>query len=204
MTTGWHSSEVGLDDLFGAPRVASGPARLPAVPAGRWLIGRLFFSVALGAVIYGLLYLARYAAPYPLLVVTIFVITVLRHIHRRLAICPLPPQITGRGIRPMEPGVARPQRSDPDADGLDLAVGQWIGRLERSGRDPTWFADKVQGRMGELVDERLRLRHGLTRASDPRRAREMMGEHLWKMLQDSSVGGTPRDMAQVVTRIEEL
>ncbi len=197
-------TEVGLDDLFATPR---GVPPLPVVrvpsPAGRWLLGRAFFAVALGAVLYGLLYLVRLTAPYPLLVVTIFVITVLKYALGRIAARPLPRQLTGRGIRPGDPGSGAGWPG-PHRDGLDLAVGRWTEALHRGSRDSGWHADVVLPRLGELVDERLRLRHGFTRASDPPRAREMMGEHLWRMLHDPSAGGTPRDMARMVTRIEEL
>jgi hypothetical protein len=38
--------------------------------------------------------------------------------------------------------------------------------------------------LAELTDERLRLRHGITRATDPRRARELLGDPLWAALHD--------------------
>jgi hypothetical protein len=38
--------------------------------------------------------------------------------------------------------------------------------------------------LAELADERLRLRHGITRASDPRRARDLLGDPLWAALHD--------------------
>lgn len=200
-------SEVGLDDLLGGrPRGQGG--RFPGAythPAGaRWLLGRLFFAVALSAVVYGLLYFMRLVVPYPLLVTTIFVITLVKYLLGLVPARRLPRQLTGRGIRPMGVDPAEPTATESDRDGVAVAVDRWAMRLGRSGGDgssrrttPTW--------LGELVDERLRQHHGFTRASDPRRAREMMGEELWRMLSNPPAGGhTPRDMTAMVKRIEEL
>jgi hypothetical protein len=54
----------------------------------------------------------------------------------------------------------------------------------------------------ELTDERLRLRHGITRASDPRRARELLGEPLWQLLGDP--GRRPPKARDLATHVETL
>ena len=200
-------AEVGLDDLFGRSGGSS-----PWFPAGSssqtsgatWLLGRLLFSLAVSAVIYGLLYFMHLVVPFPLLVATIFVITLIKYVLAGVAAGPLPRQLTGRGIRPMDEDLSAVAAVDAAQDGIAVAVGRWTSRLGSAGEgrrgraaQPTW--------LGELVDERLRLHHGFTRATDPRRAREMMGEHLWRMLHNPSAGGpTPRDMATMVKWIEEL
>jgi hypothetical protein len=59
--------------------------------------------------------------------------------------------------------------------------------------------------LGELADERLRIHHGITRASDPRRARALLGEPLWLALADP--GRRPprqRDLAAYVETLERL
>ena len=63
----------------------------------------------------------------------------------------------------------------------------------------------MTGRLGDLVDERLRQRHGITRASDPRRARTLLGEHVWN-LTSAPVARvpSPRDVHQLVQRMESL
>lgn len=201
---GTREPEVGLDDLFGSPRPAAS-ARTPAAPPadGRWLLGRLFFAVALGAVIYGLLYLFRLTVPYPLLVITIFVVTLMKYVLARIGIRPLPAQLTGRGLRSPTAGPAARRRGNQEPDGLELAVLGWTEPLATAGKDDHQYRRMILPRLRELADERLRQRHGVTRASDPRRAREMMGEHLWRMLHEPSTA-TPRDMALLVERIEEL
>jgi hypothetical protein len=91
------------------------------------------------------------------------------------------------------------------ADVLRSAVGQWEQRLEWSQSDPVAFARNVLPVLAELADERLRLRHGMTRASDPRRARELLGEPLWLALGDAG-GRSPRarDLADYVAALERL
>ncbi|MFI7598626.1 hypothetical protein [Actinoplanes sp. NPDC049681] len=69
-------------------------------------------------------------------------------------------------------------------DTLRVAVRRWEQQLDRAQHDGERFSRIVQPALAELADERLRLRHGITRASDPRRARELLGEPLWQVLDD--------------------
>jgi hypothetical protein len=92
-----------------------------------------------------------------------------------------------------------------DTDSLRSAVRQWEQRLEWSRSDPDAFARNVLPVLGELADERLRLHHGITRASDPRHARELLGEPLWLALADP--GRRPprqRDLDAYVETLERL
>ena len=60
--------------------------------------------------------------------------------------------------------------------------------------------------LAELTDERLRLRHGITRASDPRRARELLGEPLWQLLAEPGRRRAegPRAVETYVDALERL
>ncbi len=69
-------------------------------------------------------------------------------------------------------------------DSLRAAVRRWEQRLDWSRSDAERFSRNVLPVLAELTDERLRLKHGITRASDPRRARELVGEPLWQALAD--------------------
>jgi hypothetical protein len=69
-------------------------------------------------------------------------------------------------------------------DSLRAAVRQWEQRLQWSQSDAERFSRNVLPVLAELTDERLRLRHGITRSSDPRRARELIGEPMWLLLAD--------------------
>jgi hypothetical protein len=91
------------------------------------------------------------------------------------------------------------------SDSLRSAVRRWEQRLEWSQSDPASFSRNVLPVLAELTDERLRLRHGITRASDPRRARELLGEPLWLMLADPGRRPPrPRDLATYVETLERL
>ncbi|MGK5680935.1 hypothetical protein [Actinoplanes sp. URMC 104] len=69
-------------------------------------------------------------------------------------------------------------------DSLRAAVRRWEQNLERAHDDADLYSRNVLPVLAELTDERLRLRHGITRASDPRRARELLGDPLWAALHD--------------------
>jgi hypothetical protein len=87
-------------------------------------------------------------------------------------------------------------------DSLRTAVRRWEHRLDWSQSDADRFSRNVLPVLAELTDERLRLRHGLTRASDPRRARELIGEPLWLAL--SEPGRRPPKKTDVATFVEAL
>ena len=87
-------------------------------------------------------------------------------------------------------------------DSLRSAVRRWEQRLEWSQSDPAAFSRNVLPVFAELTDERLRLRHGITRASDPRRARELLGEPLWQLLGDP--GRRPPKARDLATHVETL
>ncbi|MBO3738172.1 hypothetical protein [Actinoplanes flavus] len=70
----------------------------------------------------------------------------------------------------------------PAVDALRATVRRWERNLDQAHSDPDRHARNVLPVLAELADERLRLRHGITRASDPRRARELLGDDLWATL----------------------
>jgi hypothetical protein len=137
--------------------------------------------------------------PYLLLVTVFFALLALRRAVGRVAAERVPLAMT-----PAAPAI---DGIDPDglSDGLRLAVGRWDTRLAWTERDPPRFASAVRPRLAEIADERLRQRHGVTRASDPGRAREIMGERLWTFLSAPlSRSPNPRDLAAVVDDMEKL
>jgi hypothetical protein len=97
--------------------------------------------------------------------------------------------------------------SGPDAgdDSLRVAVRRWEQNLDRAHNDPDLYSRNVLPVLAELTDERLRLRHGITRATDPRRARELLGDPLWAALHDRG-RRTPkaRDLETYVDALERL
>jgi hypothetical protein len=202
---------VGLDDLFAREEApAAEPSRgWTRRLGGRWLLGRVFFSVALGTVIYGLLWVVRVGVPYGLIVVTIFAVTILRAAVARIDARPMPVGITGRGLGPpTDPQLATAVDADEGRtpDGMRIAVGRWDSRLNYPARDPERLVRVVLPRLREMADERLRLHHGFTMSTDPSRARRMLGEHAWKMFYEQPPRGgfSPQDLAALVERMEQL
>ncbi|MEV4344408.1 hypothetical protein AB0J83_08020 [Actinoplanes sp. NPDC049596] len=94
-------------------------------------------------------------------------------------------------------------RSGPDA--LRAAVRRWEQTLEWAQDNPDQYSRNVLPVLAELTDERLRLRHGITRQSDPRRARELLGDPFWAALHDTG-RRTPkvRDLETYVEALERL
>jgi hypothetical protein len=112
-----------------------------------------------------------------------------------------------RRVRPPLPSRAAGRRHLPDAppDGLRHAVKRWEVRLEWCHADTDAFNRKVLPALGEVVDERLRQRHGVTRASDPVRARQLVGEPLWTFL-SGPVRRPPaqRELADLIAWMERI
>lgn len=180
-----------LDDLL-----TGGGEEAP--PRGRrrrvvWLVKALLAAAVLAGAAVAVLRMIGYGLPYPLAFAGLFALLVLRRLVR------------GLGCRtPAHPG-GRPRGTvDPDEpDQLADAVRRWQTRLSagRAGIRP--FA-RVSPLL-ELVDERLRLRHGVTLDSDPVRARTLLGERLWAYLADPAAATpSPRDLAALLTDVEKL
>ncbi|MCX4474323.1 hypothetical protein C5N14_24815 [Micromonospora sp. MW-13] len=90
-------------------------------------------------------------------------------------------------------------------DALRAAINGWERPLDWSSGRPERFAERILPRLGELADERLRQRHGVTRESDPARARALLGERLSTFL-DTPPRRTPssRDLAAIVAELEKI
>jgi hypothetical protein len=114
------------------------------------------------------------------------------------------PQPLPRGLRqPLAPD----EETSAAADGMQLAVARWDTRLSwvRMQHDPHQFARTAQPRLVQLVDERLRLRHGLVRSADPARARAVLGDPLWTfMTTPVRTNVTPADLAALIRQMEEI
>jgi hypothetical protein len=91
------------------------------------------------------------------------------------------------------------------SDGLSRAVMRWETRLEWTSSERKRFAARVPGLVGELTDERLRQRHGITRASHPERAKDICGPALWAFIEGPVTRlPSPRELAVVVTELENV
>ncbi|WP_432956814.1 hypothetical protein [Micromonospora haikouensis] len=90
-------------------------------------------------------------------------------------------------------------------DALRATINGWERPLDWSSGNPQRFAERILPRLGELADERLRQRHGVTRESDPARARALLGDRLSTFL-DTPPRRTPspRDLAAIVAELEKI
>ncbi|MFC3504389.1 hypothetical protein ACFOOK_25940 [Micromonospora krabiensis] len=90
-------------------------------------------------------------------------------------------------------------------DALRTAINGWEVPLDWSATRPERFTGVILPRLGELADERLRLKHGVTRDSDPVRARALLGERLWTFLETPPRRTpSPRDLAVIVAELEKI
>jgi hypothetical protein len=106
---------------------------------------------------------------------------------------------------PKRRGGGSASSSGPAGDALRAAVRRWERTLDRAHADSDLYSRNVLPVLAELTDERLRLRHGITRASDPRRARELLGDPMWAALHDPSRrSARTRDIETFVDVLERL
>ncbi len=192
---------MSLDDLLRYEEDEPTPHRAPVPPSRyRWLIVPVVISL-IGALSGGfILRLLGAAVPYPLIFMMLLAVQLLYRSLRWAAPQPIP---RGLGLRVS----ADEEEAVLPADGLKLAVSRWDTRLSwvRLQNDPHQFARTVQPRLIQLVDERLRLRHGIVRSADPARAQAVLGGPLWTLMTTpvhSHV--TPADLAALIRQMEEI
>jgi hypothetical protein len=189
---------VQLDDLF----VAAEPPRRSRLPAP-WLIWAGLQGIAASLIIYALLFVTDNALSYPVVLAVCLGGALLRHAVRLVAE-PRGLQATDL-VRPVQ---IRRRLSAEDwyegGDGMVEAVRRWDRHLSWGSVGGERFSHTVGKQLGELVDERLRQRYGITRATDPHRARQLVGERVWRLLEPVPSAPTPRDIQAAVADLERL
>jgi hypothetical protein len=170
-------------------------------PVG-WLLSNAIFSLVASAMVYVVARTAGFGIPYPLIFAVLFTGALVRRALRVVDPRPLPPAATGT----LPAAAEDPEASAMErADGMYVAMTRWDTRLEWTERDPGRFARVVRARLADAADERLRLRHGITREGDPVQARQLMGELLWAFVHvPITRNPTPHEMAAIVAQLEEL
>jgi hypothetical protein len=174
--------------------------RRPRSTAG-WAVKITLSAAALAILIVGMLRFFGVGLPYPLVFAALLAVFVLRRLVRLVAAPP-----------PARAAMVHRQPADDDGgyqwgapDGLRSAVGRWETRLEWGQDSAERFARSIQPRLAEIVDERLRMQHGISRTADPAAARELLGEPLWTFLTTPvTKSPPPREVAVVLARMEEL
>jgi hypothetical protein len=184
-----------LDDLLGYDDSPRGRARrrLPAR-----VTRTVIFCTVASVLSFGLLHSRGVAVPYILLLTVWLAAGAMVQLVRWLSPPPMP-----ETLRDMQPAPAGGRV--PDSDGLYRAVRRWAARLEWTDNDPQRFAMVVQPAVALVVDERLRLHHGIVRAREPDRARALCGPELWKFITvPASRPVSPNELATVVAQMEDL
>lgn len=191
------SADGSLDDLFGGHERPADDAA-PAPRRRRSRIPRLIGEAAVIAlatvVIVAGLRAGGVSVPLLLLVAALLGLRLVMYAAAAVAPPPAPKlrSVAGRD-------------ATATADSLREAVKRWERNLEQAHSDPDLYARNVLPVLGELTDERLRLRHGITRAGDPRRARELLGEPLWTALAAPGRHGLrTRDVETLLDALERL
>jgi hypothetical protein len=191
---------VSLDELFGArdEPVIEEPVEAPvAKPRSRglWLLRNALLVAAASTVAVAALRAGGLHAPLILIVAAFIGLRLVMLAVSEVAPPPLPKRRGG----------GSGSSSGPASDALRAAVRRWERTLDRANADPDLYSRNVLPVLAELADERLRLRHGITRASDPRRARELLGDPMWEALHDPGRrAGKTRELESLVDALERL
>jgi hypothetical protein len=198
-----READGGLEGLFGGRPddvVVAEPEEVVEKPRSRvgWLIrNTLLVAIATVVAVAGLR--SRGISVSVLLVVSAFV--ALRLLMLAVSEVSPPPQPRPAARRGEEDGDYRWAGTDT----LRAAVRSWERQLDWSQSDAERFSRNVLPGLAELTDERLRLKHGITRSSDPRRARELLGEPLWEFLDAPGRRmPKPRELSTYVEALEKI
>jgi hypothetical protein len=188
--------DTDLDDLFSYEEPEVGPPKVESRP---WLVISILQTFTASAVVYTGFRAADLAPSYALIVAVCAGAVLVR---QAVLVAREPRWQRTRDLVHGPSGAAGAEV--PDGDGMLEAIGRWDRRLDW-GTYADRFNSAVARRLGELADERLRQRHALTRASDPVRARELLGAEAWELIHGQN-GGPPQpgQVGQVVSRIEGL
>lgn len=88
-----------------------------------------------------------------------------------------------------------PSTADDEAAGTQRGVAEIVAlehRLAWGSVDAERFESRVRPLLADLVAERLRQRHGIDHTREPDRARSIVGEDLWQLMNPPDRGSGPR------------
>jgi hypothetical protein len=189
-----------IDELLRHEEEAPAEERRSQSAVG-WLATTVGYAVVLAALAVVTLHVVGLTVPYVLAFSVMLALLMLRRLVRQVA---APPPGRAAMVRRSSPDdEASYQRGVPD--GLRSAVSRWEARLEWGDDSGERFARIVQPRLMEFADERLRMRHGISRTGNQAGARAVLGEPLWTFLNTPArKPPTPRELAAILARMEEL
>ncbi|RAN95174.1 hypothetical protein GAR06_05337 [Micromonospora saelicesensis] len=193
-------SSTSIDDLLAFEEEAApvGPQARPS----RWrpVLRSLAWAAALVAVLLVGLRAVGLQVSLPVLIAGVLAVLAVRRVTALLAPPPPPPPARQAGAGEDDGSYNWGAR-----DALRGAINQWERPLDWSANRTERFTEVVLPRIGELADERMRLKHGVTRESDPARARVLLGDRLWTFLETPPRRTpSPRDLAVIVAELESI
>jgi hypothetical protein len=197
---------VKLDDLLSAG-VPPPPSMLGREDGRPWLVGAVLLAFLASAVVYMVLSMLGLRVPYPLIAAACLGVVLVRQAARAVG---EPSWLHASDL--VRPVAVRRRREPGSAyeggDGVATEVRRWHRRLEWGVTgvvaDQGRFARTVGAPLGELVDERLRQRHGITRATDQEQARAIVGENVWALLGHRQRLPTAREIAAAVADLDRI
>lgn len=195
---------VGIDDLLSREEDEPAPRRGPERPTRQFVIRTAITAPLVAAVLYAALPLVQIKLAYPLLLAFTLAALVIR---RAVRLVVEPGRRLTRDLVAHRVVAYDPRFDDGNigADGLSRAVLRWEMRLEWSGVERQRFMKRMPHFIGEIVDERLRQRHGVTLEHDRAAARRLCGPELWAFLTEPMTRiPTPRQFAVIVKQMEAL
>jgi hypothetical protein len=191
-------NRVSLDQLFTEGEEHGDPRQRK-----RWIPGPvrdLMFAALIGGGIFAVLRVFTLVVPVVLLISGAYAILLLRRAVRRIGPVPLPDTLTGSLWGRASAG------DDPSQlDGVVRVVRRWEARFGWTERDHVRFGTAVLPRLAEVVEERLRHRHGISLYAQPDLARVLVGPELWTFL-NAPVrrSPTPQELAVLVAEMEKI
>jgi hypothetical protein len=188
---------MALDDLLHYDEEPSQPPKPTLRMRPSRVIATVAGSAGLAWILLTMLKTVGYSAPYALVFTALLAFATLTALVREVGASPLP--VTLRAGLPPRAG------ADADDDGMQSTVRHWEMRLDWTGRDGNRFASATQPALVEIIDERLRVRHGIDRRIDPDRARELLGPVLHKFVTEPvnrRMSGP--ELAALATLMEDL
>ncbi|MEE6257552.1 hypothetical protein [Plantactinospora sonchi] len=196
-------SSTSIDDLLRHEEepAAADPGRRRPGMVGRWLRSALV-AAALAIAVLAALRMVGVALSPAAVFAGFLALLLLRQVTTGLApVPPSPVRISRSGTGGEEDG----SYNWSARDALSASMSRWENKLAWSQGESERFARSVVPQLGDLADELLRRRHGLTRATDPDRARALLGEKLWDLLETPPRRTpSPRDLAAIVAQLEKL
>lgn len=189
-----------IDELLGPRRDAPEPAARPWHRRGlAWLLRTALAAAGLTAVTVVGLAIFNVALAVPTIFAGFLALLLLRRVVDEVA--PPPPRPAALPRDPaQDDGSYRWHVEDALGD-----VRRWERKLTWSKGEPQRFAKGVYPALVELVDERLRLRHGVNRSTDPVRARALVGDLLWTYLAaPPKRTPAPRDLVALLAEVEKI